>query len=205
MATTDTTITAIGRVLRASTTGFDCGTRSSRLDERHHFGAFVKVPITDDRSAQAIGLIYAIRIEDDPLARELVMASAIDNSALIDQRENRMVPIEIGVVNVGHIHGSGLYHSLPPRPPLSLSEVHLCSADEVYAFTQRVDFMRLVINAREVPADELLAAAVRYAADAYADDRERYEFLVRAGKTMAVLLAHDLKRLAHFLSLIRPA
>ncbi|MGQ9908940.1 MAG: hypothetical protein ACUVS2_08905 [Candidatus Flexifilum sp.] len=204
MAMTNSATTAVGRVLRASTTGFDCGTRGSRLDERHHFGAFVRVPIADDRSAHAVGLIYAIRIEDDPLARELVMASAIDHSALIDQRENRMVPIEIGVVSVGHMNGSGMYHSLPPRPPLSLSEVHLCSADEVYTFTQRVDFMRLVLNAREVPADELLAAAVRYAAYAYPDDRERYDFLVRAGKAMAVLLAHDLKRLAHFLSLIRP-
>lgn len=204
MAMTNWATTAVGRVLRASTTGFDCGTRGSRLDERHHFGAFVRVPIADDRSTHAVGLIYAIRIEDDPLARELVMASAVDNSALIDQRENRMVPIEIGVVSVGYMNGNGMYHSLPPRPPLSLSEVHLCSEDEVYAFTQRVDFMRLVLNAREVPADELLAAAVRYAACTYPDDRERYEFLVRAGKTMAVLLAHDLKRLAHFLSLIRP-
>lgn len=204
MTMTDTMTAVVGRVLRASTTGFDCGTRGSRIDERHNFGAFVKVPIADDRSAHAIGLIYAIRIEDDPLARELVMASVIDNSALIDQRENRMVPVEIGVINIGYMIDATMVQSLPPRPPLSLSEVHLCSEAEVHAFTQRIDFMRLVLNAKEVPADELLAAAVRYAAYAYGDSQERYNFLVRAGKTMAVLLSHDLKRLAHFLSLIRP-
>jgi len=204
MTMTDMRTAVVGRVLRASTTGFDCGTRGSRIDERHDFGAFVKVPISDDGSTQAIGLIYAIRVEDDPLARELVMASVLDNSTLIDQRDNRMVPIEIGVINIGYATRGTMHQSLPPRPPLSLSEVYLCSASEIHDFTRRTDFMRLVLNAKEVPADELLAAAVRSAAYTYDDDRERYDFLVQAGKTMAMLLAHDLKRLAHFLALIRP-
>jgi hypothetical protein len=56
-------------VLRASTTGFDCGTRSNRIDDRHSFGAFVKVPVSDDGQIQAIGVIHTIRIDDDPLAR----------------------------------------------------------------------------------------------------------------------------------------
>lgn len=194
----------VGRVLRASTTGFDCGTRGSRIDERHNFGAFVKVPIAEDRSACAIGLIYAIRIDDDPLARELVMASVIDNSALIDQRENRMIPVEICVINIGYLAGGALYQSLPPRPPLSLSEVTLCDEGEVHAFTQRTDYLRLILNAKEVPADELLAAAIRYASFAYPAGQERYDFLVQAGRRIAVLLSNDLKRLAHVLALIRP-
>ncbi|MDK3158898.1 hypothetical protein QPK87_20300 [Kamptonema cortianum] len=194
----------VGRVLRASTTGFDCGTRSSRIDERHNFGAFVRVPITDDRSAFAIGLIYAIRIDDDPLARELVMSNALDNAALIDQRENRMIPVEIGVINVGYTARGDIFQSMPPRPPLSLSEVVLCDTDEVRMFTGKCDFFRLVLNAKEVPSDELMAAALRYAMWAYPED-ERYPFLVRCGKHLAMMLSNDLKRLAHLLSLIRPS
>jgi hypothetical protein len=193
----------VGRVLRASTTGFDCGTRGSTIDERHVFGAFVKVPIAEDRSMHAYGLIYAIRIEDDPLARELVMASIVDNTALLDQRENRMVPVEICVINVGFQNGGGLMQALPPRPPLSLSEVQLCSGDEIYMFTQRFDFFRLVLSASEVQSDELLAAAVRYASWAY-PDQERYDFLVRCGRQLAGLLSHDLKRLSRVLALIKP-
>lgn len=193
----------VGRVLRASTIGFDCGTRGSRIDERHDFGAFVKVPIAEDLSAFAIGLIYAIRIEDDPLARELVMASVVDNRTLLDQRENRMVPIEIGVINVGYGMNGQLYGTLPPRPPLSLSEVTLCTADEIYAFTQRFDFFRLVLYAKDLPADDLIAAALRHAAWAYPEE-ERYDFLVRCGRQLAVLLSNDLKRLAHLVALIRP-
>ena len=151
----------VGRVLRASTTGFDCGTRGSKIDELHTFGAFVKVPISDGDTAYAIGLIYAIRIDDDPLARELVMASYVDNNALLDQRENRMVPVEICVINIGYMYNHQMIHSLPPRPPMSLCEVDLCEADEVYEFTQRMDFFRLVLSAKEVPSDELMAAALR--------------------------------------------
>ncbi len=193
----------VGRVLRASTTGFDCGTRGSKIDELHTFGAFVKVAISEDDSAHAVGLIYAIRIDDDPLARELVMASYVDNNALLDQRENRMVPVEIGVINIGYMFSGQMIHSLPPRPPMSLCEVDLCTSDEVYAFTQRFDFFRLVLGAKEVPSDELIAAALRYASWAYPED-ERYQFLVRCGRKLAGLLSHDLKRLAHVLELIKP-
>lgn len=193
----------VGRVLRASTTGFDCGTRSTKVDDRHNFGAFVKVPISEDGSVNVIGLIYAIRIDDDPLARELVMANHVDNNILMDQRDNRMVPVEICVINIGYSYNGAMIQSLPPRPPLSLSEVSLCMSEEVYAFTQKCDFFRLVLNASDVSSDELLAAAIRYASYDYPDN-ERYYYLVKCGRTLATLLSHDLKRLAHVLELIRP-
>lgn len=193
----------VGRVLRASTTGFDCGTRSSKIDDKHTFGSFVKVPITDDDAVVAVGLIHAIRIDDDALARELVMASVVDNVALIDQRENRMVPVEIGVINIGYRFNGVMVQSLPPRPPLSLSEVELCTADEVYEFTQRADFFRLILNAKEVPSDELIAAALNYASYAY-PETEQYQFRVNCGRKLAMLLSNDLKRLSHVLALIKP-
>ena len=198
----DTSI--VGRVLRASTTGFDCGTRSNRIDERHTFGSFVKVPISDAGASCAIGLIYAIRIDDDPLARELVMATSIDHSTLYDQRDNRMIPVEVCVINVGYCYGGIMYHSLPPRPPLSLTQVELCDAQEVYEFTTSCNYFRLVLNASEVPADELLAAALNYAAGVYATEEERYDFKVMCGRQLALMLSHDLKRLSHVLALIRP-
>ena len=192
----------IGRVLRASTTGFDCGTHSTDI-ERHTFGAFVKVSVANSSTLSVFGLIYAIRIDDDPLVRRLVMANNVNNSTLMDQRENRMIPVEISVINIGFSDNGTMIQSLPPRPPLSLSEVELCTADEVYRFTQRCDFFRLVLNASEVPSDELLAAALRYASYAY-PEREQYDFLVRCGRHIAVLLSNDLKRLSHVLMLIKP-
>lgn len=193
----------VGRVLRAGTTGFDCGTRSSSINGNQNFGAFVTVNISDGEDTQAIGLIYAIRIDDDPLARELVMAANVDNNALLDHRENRMVPVEICVINVGFAVNGDYYYNLPPRPPMSLTEVHLMTSDEVRRFTEQTDFIRLVLNARDVKPDELLAASLIYASYAY-HESERYDFMVRCGRRVAQLLSHDLKRLSHILNLITP-
>jgi hypothetical protein len=87
---------------------------------------------------------------------------------------------------------------------MSLSEVLLCTDEEVYYFTQRYAFFRMVLNASEVPADDLLASALRVAATIYGDERERYDFLVQCGRQLARDLSHDLKRLSHILALIRP-
>ena len=37
----------VGRVLRASTQGFDCGAHSTNIGSHHDFGALVKVPVAN--------------------------------------------------------------------------------------------------------------------------------------------------------------
>jgi hypothetical protein len=204
MVATETAQMMVGRVLRASTRGFTCGTQSNKVDSKHDFGAFVNAPIANDESISVIGLIYAVEIKDDLLVNELVMAEAVNSNIMRDQRENRMVPMEISVLSIGCRYGNGVnIHSLPPRPPMSLSMVELCTSDHVYQFTQSTDFFPLVLNSAEVPSDDLIAAAIRYAMWAYPEN-ERYNFLVRCGRAIARQLSHDLKRLEHVLALIRP-
>lgn len=193
----------VGRVLRASTRGFACGTQSNRVDNRHDFGAFVSTAAANDESIRVIGLIYSVEIKDDLLVNELVMAENLNNSVLMDQRQNRMVPMEISILNIGYFMNGMPIHSLPPRPPMSLSRVEQCTRDQIVEFTTRQDFFPLVLNAAEVPSDDLLGAAIRYAAW-QRDDDDRYSFLVECGRALARLLAHDLKRLEHVLALIRP-
>lgn len=193
----------IGRVLRASTRGYTCGTHSARIDMRHDFGAFVRVPVANDHDAWVIGLIYAVEIKDDLMISELVMAESVNPNVLRDQRENRLVPVEISVLNVGYHNGTGFVQSMPPRPPMSLSPVTLCSSEEVRAFTHQQDFFRLVLQAAEVPSDDLIAAAVCLAKGAYPGDVQR-SFLVACGRQLARLLSGDLKRLSHILTLIKP-
>lgn len=198
--------THIGHVLRASTNGFDFGTRGNVIDERHSFGSFVLAQVAGaGEVCYAVGLIYAIRIADDPFVRELVMATEVKESTLKDQRHNRLIPIETLVLNVGYAYENGMImHSMPPRPPLSLTPVHLMPPDWVTAFVAQPDFFRGVLNAGEVPSDDLLAASVRYAAQFFPDDAERDDYLVRCGRKVASLLTGDLQRTAHILNLIRP-
>ena len=198
----------IGRVLRASTIGYACGT-SSHDFSLPTFGAFVTTYTQDGRAegqppeAESIGLIYGIRIDDDPLVRQLIMANHLNASTIRDQRENRMVPVEISVVNIGYRIDGVPYHSLPPRPPVSLDPVYLCDDACVLEFTRTFDFFRLLLNAPEVPTEELMAAAIRQAAAAR-PTRDQREFLVRAGRRLAQMLSYDLPRLDHLLKLIRP-
>ena len=192
----------IGRVLRASTIGYACGTRSSDI-EAPAFGAFVETRSRNGSDAGIIGLIYAISIDDDPLVRQLIMANNINTATLRDQRENRMVPVEISVVNVGYIANGQIHHTLPPRPPMSLDPVFLCSDAVIRDFTEGVDFFRLVLSTSEVPTEELLAAALKYAAQARPTHEQR-DFLIRAGQRLAQLLSYDLPRLNHLLRLIKP-
>lgn len=192
----------VGRVLRASTRGYACGTHSNRIDFRHDFGAFVKVPLANDKELFAIGIIYSVEIKDDLLINELVMAESVNANVLRDQRENRLIPVEISVLNIGYGVRKTFAPSLPPRPPMSLSQVHLCTADEVFYFTHQTDYFRLVLNASEVPTDDLMAAMIRYAANAY-HDSERYDFMVRTGQQLTRLLSSDTKRLASILALMR--
>lgn len=195
----------IGHVLRASTSGFDFGTRGNHINEHHSFGSFVLTQVAGDGvPCYAIGLIYAIRISDDPFVRELVMAEALDPSALMDQRQNRLIPIETMVLNIGYAYADGIIvHSMPPRPPLSLTPVYLLDREMMMAFVRRTDFFRIVLNAGEVPSDDLLAAAIRHCALLYPSEIERARFLVRCGQEVARLLTNDLRRVQHIINLMR--
>ena len=95
-----------------------------------------------------------------------------------------------------------MHHCLPSQPPLTLDWLYQCSREEVRAFTARFDYFRLVLEAPEVPADELLAASLRAAAEARGES-EREEFLVAAGRELVRLLASDPTRLEQLLGRLR--
>jgi hypothetical protein len=80
--------------------------------------------------------------------------------------------------------------------------IYTCAAGELADFTGRFDYFRLVLDNRDLPADELLAANLRYAAEARGAGGR--DFLVDAGRELARLLAMDLGRLDAILRRIRP-
>jgi len=201
-----TPYTEIGRVLRASTNGFTCGTRSQEV-QYPTFGAFVTTNHETDGNLAVVGLITAIRIDDDPLVRQLIMAGNDldgDGNLLRDQRENRLVPVEIDVLNIGYVQGDKAYYNLPPRPPLSLDPVYLCEPYFIHAFTEKLDFLRLVLNASQLSTVDLVGAAILKAATAYPQEVRR-AFLVAAGRELAGLLSHDMAMLQAILKIIRPS
>lgn len=149
----------IGHLLRAGTTGFVAGCSVSQL-ETPTFGTLVRAPLDKDYSVY--GLIHDIHIEDDGLVRQLVTAGNISAEVMHDNRERRIVPVEMSVLAVGCELEGKISHLLPPRPPLSLDEIFLCSDAELAKFTDagKFGYFRHVLQAKDIPIGELLAAHI---------------------------------------------
>lgn len=151
----------IGRILRASTTGFAVGCRVNQLSVPA-FGGLIRAQPVDEREA-IYGLIYDMHIDDDPLVRRLVLAENPPESVINDQRNNRLLPIEMSVIAIGYELNGNLYHGLPPRPPLNLDPVELVTnPDDVCAFTENLSYLRLILRnvGSNVPVDQLLVAHI---------------------------------------------
>lgn len=182
----------VGWILRSSTVGFAVGCRILQ-PETPHFGDLVKATL-EPEAVDIYGLIYNVEVRDDPSVRQLILMGDIEPEAILDQRENRLVPIELSVLIIGYQQNGITIQGLPPQPPLSLNAITICGDDDVRRFTQTLDYLRLVLNTPQVPADELLLANLRRAALTHPPSSQ-HAFLVKAGRELARHLHNDLGRL----------
>lgn len=88
---------------------------------------------------------------------------------------------------------------LPPRPPQIHQAVYECTADEVIAFTEQLDFLRTLLQITSAPTDALVAATMREVYQLRKADRA---WLVEAGRMLNLLLKDDYDRLRVILSQI---
>jgi hypothetical protein len=181
----------VGRVLRASSRGFTVGCELQQSDIPR-FGSLVRADGITPGST-IYGLVYNISLEDDLFVRHFIGSDTAEE-VIQDQRSNRQVPIEVSVLSVGCDEGGTIRQCLPAHPPVTLDWLYRCTDADVRAFTARLDYFRLVLDAREVPVDELLAASLRAGAAARPAS-ERETFLIQAGRELTRLLSGDPVRL----------
>jgi len=176
----------IGRLLRAGTTGFIAGCRVSQLDAPA-FGALVRAPLGN--GYQVYGLIHDIHIDDDGLVRQLVTAENVSHEVMRDNRERRIVPVEMSVLAVGYEQDGQIFHLLPPRPPLSLDVIYLCDDKEVQRFTSagRFGYFRHILRATDIPIGEVLAAHLLEVKQKTKDEK----WVENATKELITLLRDD--------------
>lgn len=191
---------AIGRVTRSSSRGF---VGAIRLPEPEIpvFGSFVLAEAQRGQSA-VIGLIYDIQIEDDAFTRQVATSEGLTSEQLADAQFNRQVPLEYSALAVGFRLADGFRYSLPPQPPLTMATIHPLGDAETIRFSERMDWLPLVLGAPEIPGDDLLAASLHQAARARPEAEQR-AFLVTAGRECARLLSHDLARLDNLLRILQ--
>jgi hypothetical protein len=154
------------------------------------FGALVQVALDGDY--QVYGLIHDIHIDDDGLVRQLVTADDVEDAIIADNRVNRNVPVELSVLTVGYQLDGKISHLLPPRPPLSLDVICLCTPEEVRQFTSsgRFGYFRHVLRAADLPVGELLAAHIQQAGAMHAEAGNR-EWRNAASRELITLLRDD--------------
>lgn len=153
----------IGYLLRASTSGAVAGCRVSEL-ELPQLGCMLRIP--QAHGYQVYSILYDMHIDDDGLVRQLVTADSISPEVIADNRLHRTVPVEISMIFAGYQQGEHIFHLLPPRPPLTLEDVYLCTPVEMCAFTASGHFgyFRHILRGTDFPAAEILASHLRQAA-----------------------------------------
>lgn len=189
----------IGEVIEARTGDFvaEC----YELHSPPPLGSLVK---TSDGEVDIFGVVCHASTESiDPGRRPVARGRDEPDEENIYRQHpqlSRLLRTTFETLAVGHRQGDNIYRYLPPRPPRVHSFIHICEPAEVRRFTASLDFLTILLGAKEGTADEVISACLRLASGAHDDSRA---FLVRAGKELAVLLSSDLNRLNAILRRIR--
>ena len=92
-----------------------------------------------------------------------------------------------------------VYQYLPPRPPQIHQAVYQCSPEEVIHFSEELDFLRTLLQVKDIPVESLAAASIR---DIHRLRKANRDWLVQVGRTLSILLKDDYDRLRYILSQI---
>ena len=185
-----------GEIVESATTEFLAQT--VELDSAPPFGAFVEVATDDNLTIYAV-VAHVQTAGIDPGSRAVMRGHGDVRDERIYQ-ENPDLPLVLRTtfraLVIGFAEGQRLYQFLPPRPPRLHYSVFTCPPETVRTLAASLDYLQALLNAVEVPVDELLAANLRYTA---AQFRDGTEFLNSAGRELAQLLRADYARLTSIL------
>ncbi|MBD2206494.1 hypothetical protein H6G33_30415 [Calothrix sp. FACHB-1219] len=96
---------------------------------------------------------------------------------------------------------SKAYQYLPPRPPQIHQAVYRCEAETIVKFTEELDFLQTLLTVQGAPVESLTAAAMRAVYQLRKADRQ---WLIKAGRTLSLLLKDDYDRLRFILRQVHP-
>src|SRR5947209_16020257 len=148
----------IGEVVESSTTEFLA--QALELDSAPPFGAFVEMA-TDD-AFSVFGVVAHVETSGiDPGAKAIMRG----HGDIRDERiyeENPDLPLVLRTtfraLVVGFAQTDALHQFLPPKPPRLHYSVFTSSPTTVRLFiSSGLDYLQALLNAAEVPVDELLA------------------------------------------------
>ena len=193
----------VGEVIATSTTDFVA--QCYELYQSPPLGSLVKTILPLEGPVELYGIVYhATTTSLEPGRRPIARGKDEASEEEIYRSSPQLLQLlrsEFSALAVGYRENEKLYHYLPPKPARIHSFVHLCSPQEVKKFSRSFDFLNILINTHlPTPADELIAACLRRMSPVYEDP---HDFLVAAGKELAILLSGEFNQLKAILGRIR--
>ncbi len=184
----------VGEVVRSSSTEFE--TECYRLNCAPPIGALVACGEDD--------LIFGVVADSvteslDPSRTPVPKGADLATESEVystNPQLSRLLATRFTSVAVGHLDAGVIRWRLAPSSPRILSFVRVCSGDEVRDFSASVAFLPDLLGTRVGSPDQVAAAFIRRAAASHPEPRE---FIVRAGKELAVRLPGQLRRVAAIL------
>jgi hypothetical protein len=143
---------------------------------------------------------YATTMPIDSVHRARALGLSLENLREEQPQIFAMLKTEFRAAIVGFKQPSqNLYQYLPPRPPQIHQAVYRCEPDVIIKFTDNLDFLRTLLLINAAPVESLIAAAIRGVYQLRKADRE---WLIKAGRSLSILLKDDYDRLRFILSQI---
>jgi hypothetical protein len=191
----------IGEIVETETTRFVA--ESFELHRPPALGQLVYAPGDGDACLYAV-VCYGTTASPDP-GRRAVRRSTdeVFDQAVYDEHPQLelMLRTEFTARLVGYVDATGVHHYLPPQPPALHYSVCTCATDQVARFTERLTYLRLLLDLPEIAPEQLLAAHIREVYRLRDQDRD---WLSRAAREVAGLLKSDYERLMTVLYGIQP-
>ncbi|MEB3181368.1 MAG: hypothetical protein VKL59_20385 [Nostocaceae cyanobacterium] len=171
------------------------------------FGSWIS-SVDEESGNQVFAVVYyATTMPIDSVHRARALGMSLEDLKAEQPQIFAMLKTEFRAALVGfqeqssNLNNSRIYQYLPPRPPQIHQAVYRCQPEAIVNFTQELDFLRTLLSVNGAPVESLTAAAIREVYQLRSFDRE---WLVKAGRTLSVLLKDDYDRLRFILSQIHP-
>lgn len=182
----------VGEVIEASTADFVA--QCYELYQSPPLGSLVK---TVDEPVEQYGIVYhATTASIEPGRRPIARGRDETSEEEVYRSSPQLLKLlrtEFSALVVGYGESEKTFHYLPSRPARIHSFVYQCQPEEVKEFSRSFDFLNILINTHlPVPVEEIVAASLRQMGQVHEDP---HNFLVMAGKELAVLLGGEFNRL----------
>lgn len=171
------------------------------------FGSWVK-SLDEESGNQVYAVVYhATTMPIDSIHRARALGLSLQDLREQQPQIFAMLKTEFRAAIVGFKQQQSarsqgqVYQYLPPRPPQIHQAVNHCQPQEIVEFSEQLDFLRTLLQVNGAPVEALTAAAIREIYQLRSGDRP---WLVKAGRTLSVLLKDDYDRLKIILSQIHP-